>query len=212
MYDEKANYLTCVERVSYKHVSEFYGYLYNNQHLDHLSIGSEINKGDIIKEPVSFDQYNNKAEGLNLTTMYIACEYVKEDPIVISESAAKRFECPLIDKVEVRINDNDILLNLYGEGNQYKTFPDIGEKVKRSVLCALRRELKDEEALFSQSWERLKEVMMNDKQFIVDDGTVIDIDVFCNNPEKLRTSMYNTQINTYYNETIRFANEFVNAL
>ena len=212
LYDEKEKYLTCVERVSYKHVSEFYGYLYDNQNLDRLSIGADIKEGDIIKKPISFDQYNNKAEGLNLTTMYIACEYVKEDPIVISESAAKRFECPLIDKVEIRINDNDILLNLYGEGNQYKTFPDIGEKVKQSVLCALRRELKDEEALFSQSWERLKDIMMNDKQFIVDEGTVIDIDVFCNNPEKLRTSMYNTQINTYYNETIRFANEFVNAV
>ena len=31
-----------------------------------------------------------------------------EDPIVISESASKRFATPLIEKVEIKINDNDI--------------------------------------------------------------------------------------------------------
>lgn len=209
LFDKKNNYLDCIERVSYKHVSEFYGYLYNNSYLDSLDIDSPVLKGSVVKKPISFDEYDNKTDGINLTTMYIASEYVKEDPIVISESAAKRFECPLIDDVEIRINDNDILLNLYGERNQYKTFPDIGENIKRSVLCALRRELKDEEALFSQSWDRLKEIMMNDKKFIVDDGTVIDIDVYCNNPEKLETSMYNSQIKQYYDETIRFSKELV---
>ena len=212
LYDKENGYLDCIERVSYKHVSEFYGYLYDNAYLDNLTTGAIVHKDDVLQKPISFDQFNNKAEGLNLTTMYIACEHVKEDPIVISESAAKRFECPLIDKMEIRINDNDILLNLYGEGKQYKTFPDIGENIKQSILCALRRELKDEEALFSQSWDRLKELMMNDKPFICDNGTVIDIDVYCNNPEKLQTSMYNNQIKRYYDETIRFANDFVSAL
>lgn len=214
LYNEKEKYMTCIERVSYKHISEFYGYLYNNDYLDSRTINSTVDADDVIKKPISFDEYNNKTEGINLTTMYLACEYVKEDPIVISESAAKRFECPLIDKVEVRINDNDILLNLYGEeGNEYKTFPNIGEKVKNSILCALRRELKDEEALFTQSWERLKEVMINDKEFIVDDGgTVIDIDIYCNNPEKLQDSIYNSQIKYYYDETTRFTQEFVNVV
>ena len=139
LYDKDNGYLDCIERVSYKHVSEFYGYLYDNAYLDNLVTGSIVHKDDVLQKPISFDGFNNKAEGLNLTTMYIACEHVKEDPIVISESAAKRFECPLIDKLEIRINDNDILLNLYGEGKQYKTFPDIGESIKQSILCALRR-------------------------------------------------------------------------
>ena len=105
----------------------------------------------------------------------------------------------MIDKVEVKINDNDILLNLYGEGKVYKTFPDIGESIKNHILCAVRRELKDEEALFSQSWDRLKDTMMNDKKYIVD-GTIIDIDVFCNNPDKLTSVMYNSQIKYYYDQ------------
>ena len=213
------NELTCIERISYKHITEFYGYLYNNDYLDGLEPGSGIDKGTVIKKTISSDEYDNRAEGLNLTTMYIACEDVKEDPIVISESASKRFATPMIDKIEIRINDNDILLNLYGKETKlssndvelYKTFPDIGEEVKGSILCAVRRELKDEEALFSQSWNRLKEQSMSDKPYIAE-GTVIDIDVFCNNPDKLNTVMYNSQIKKYYEQTIVFAKKFVSVI
>lgn len=213
LYSQKDHTLDMVERVSYNHVSEFYGYLYDNEYLDSININSSVKEGTVLKKPISYDDYNNKAEGLNLVTIYAASEEVKEDPIVISQSAAQKFSCPLIDKVEIRINDNDILLNLYGQGpDEYKAFPDIGEKVQKTLICALRRELKDE-ALFSQSWERLKQLMMTDKPFIVDDGgTIIDIDVFCNNPEKLKKSMYNYQIYNYYEETIRFATEFVNTV
>ena len=52
--------------------------------------------------------------------------------------------------------------------------------------------------------------MMNDKEYIVE-GKVIDIDVYCNNPEKLENSLYNNQIKRYYDETIRFSKEFVAA-
>ena len=203
--------LSCIERISYKHITEFYGYIFDNEYLDDLAPGDGITKGDVIKRTVSYDEYNNRAEGLNMATLYIACEDVKEDPIVISESASKRFAAPMIDKVEVKINDNDILLNLYGEGKVYKTFPDIGEDIKNHILCAVRRELKDEEALFSQSWDRLKDTMMNDKKYIVD-GTIIDIDVFCNNPDKLTSVMYNSQIKYYYDQAKEFAAKFVSAI
>lgn len=212
LFAPERNELTCIERVEYKHITEFYGYLFNNEYIDSLSVNDLIHKDDIIKKTISYDKYNNRAEGINLATMYVACEDVKEDPIVVSESAAKRFVTPLIDKVEIKINDNDILLNLYGnETTQYKTFPDIGEEIKNSIFCAVRRELKEEEALFSQSWERLKNIMMNDKKYIVE-GTVIDIDVYCNNPEKLEGSMYNNQIKKYYDQTLIFAQNLVDAV
>lgn len=202
------NQLTYIERIGYKHITEFYGYLFDNTYLDTLVAGDKIEKGTVMHRTISYDEYNNRAEGLNMATMYIACEDVKEDPIVISESASKKFAAPLIDKVEIKINDNDILLNLYGKDQDYKSFPDIGEEVKDCILCAVRRELKDEEALFSQSWERLKDTMMNDKLYIAT-GRVIDIDIACNNPEKLTSVMYNTQIKKYYDEAMWSAKTFV---
>ena len=209
LYCADENLYTIIERTPYHHITEFFGYLFDNRYLDSLILHDNIEPGQVMKKTISYDDYNNRAEGLNLTTMYIACEDVKDDPIVISESAAKRFSCPLIDKIEVKVNDNDIFLNLYGiEPEEYKTFPDIGEKVKNNIFCAIRRELKEEESLFSQAWDKLKELMMADKKFLCDDGVVIDINVHCNNPEKVE-SMYNCQVKKYYQEYQRCAHEFV---
>lgn len=211
---DDGKYFSVIERVSYFHIAEFFGYLFNNDYLDSLKENDTVPINTVMKKPISYDEYNNRAEGLNLTTMYIACEDVKEDPIVVSESAAKKFACPLIDKMEIKINDNDILINLYGDDkkHEYKTFPDIFEDVKNNIFCAIRRELKDEEALYTQSWDKLKTILMNDRKFLCDDGKVIDINVYCNNIEKLDNSLYNSQIKKYYIETKRCAKEFVDKL
>ena len=34
------------------------------------------------------------------------------------------------EKIKVNINDNDIPLNLYGDFERYKSFPDLGEEIK----------------------------------------------------------------------------------
>lgn len=196
-----------IERVSYNHITESYGYLYNNKYLDSKSVGEEIKTGDTYKKSCSFnDLYDNRQDGVNLITTYMSCEYTKEDGILISKTAAKKLASPLIKKVQIVVNDNDIPLNIYGDVNNYKSFPDINEYSKDGVLCALRRE-KKEESLFTQSIDRLRQIFMSDETFSVH-GKVIDINVYCNNTEALEESYYNSQIKFYHDEHIRFIREF----
>lgn len=203
LLDAEKGVLHTEQRVDYRHITESYGYRMDNSYLDELFVGDCIPKGTPIKKSSSFDHANNKADGINLTTIYVSTALTTDDPIVISESAARKFAAPLFSPVKPVINDNDILLNLYGDNDNYKTFPDIGEEVKNGIVCAVRRERKDDEALYSQSWERLKDIMISDEKYIVK-GKVIDINVFCNNPEKLQTSIYNKQIAKYYNMNKEF--------
>lgn len=196
-----------VERISYNHITESYGYLYNNRYLDRKNVGDEIHKGDVYKKSTSFDdEFNNRQDGVNLITTYMSCEYTKEDGIIISESARQKLAAPLIKKVQITINDNDIPLNIYGDMNNYKSFPDINEEVQNGILCALRRE-KKEESLFTQSIERLRYILMSDESFSAH-GKVIDVNIYCNNIEALSESYYNSQIKYYYDEHIRFVREF----
>lgn len=200
--------LDVIERRSYKHKSETYGYLKNNNYLDSLRIGSKIMKGTTIEKSLSFDENNNRAEGVNLMTMYLASEKTKDDSIILSQEAADKLVSPLIKKVTIIVNDNDILLNLYGNNEEYKTFPDIGEYVENKILCGVRREQKDE-SLFTQSYQKLKTIMMSDEKYPVE-GKVVDIDIYCNNPEKIDQNFYNTQLNKYYQDKMRFGRELVN--
>lgn len=197
-----------IERICYNHITENYGYMYNNAYLDSLEVGSIINSGDTYKKSTDFDHLDNRQEGVNLITTYIACETTKEDGIIISESAAKKMSSPLLQNVRVGINTNDIPLNLYGdEINMYKVMPDIGEECN-GTLIALRRE-KKEQILFAQSYHNLRKAMIGDEKFI-GEGTIIDINIFCNNQEIINDSVYYKQLDHYNRENRRFYTEIMN--
>lgn len=199
-----------IERVSYKHITESYGFLYNNKDIDKMKVGDTIPQGKVVHKSLAFDEHNNRQDGTNLITTYMSCEYTKEDGIIISESASKRLTSPLMRKVTIIINDNDIPLNIYGDANKYKSFPDIGEYINDGLLCALRRE-KKEEMLFSQSYSRLSQTMISDEKYILQ-GKVIDVNIFCNNPEALTKSHYFDQLRFYKNEQAKFLTQFIDVV
>lgn len=208
VYDMDKDMLDVIDRVSYKHITEVFGYTYNNDYIDRLSEGDIIPEGAVYKKSTSFDDQNNRMDGVNLLVGYLSCDETKEDGIEISESAADKFKSPLFKVAPIVINDNDILLNLYGEGDVYKAFPDIGEEIKDGFLCSIRRE-KKEESLFTQSVNRLKTPLVSDDSVVIKNGKVIDINVYCNNPDNLASSFYNSQVYKYYQENIRFCKELV---
>lgn len=196
-----SNLLYVFERKEYKHITENYGYLFNNDLFDSLEIGGVIPTGTVIQKSMSFDEYDNRMDGSNLLTMYSATEDTMEDAIVISESASKKLASPLVKKVSIIINDNDIPLNLYGDSTVYKVFPDIGEESKNSILLGLRRE-KSEECLYAQSYSRLRELSISDERYTVS-GRVADVNIYCNAPNRLSEYAYNAQLKKYYDNHMR---------
>lgn len=211
--------LDMVEKIDYEFITETYGFLYNNKVLDNLepvknpddiTYKNVIYEDQIYKKSIAFDEYNNRQDGVNLLTAYISTAKNTEDSVIISESAAKKLASPLIKPVTVIINENDILLNIYGDEYEYKSFPDIGEEIQNNLLTVVRRE-KKEESLFTHSYNRLTDFLMSDDKFIVS-GKVIDVDVFCNNPETINESAYNTQIKKYNDNKMRYMNEVVLAV
>ena len=207
---EETKTIHVFERKEYKHITENYGYLFNNEKLDSMIPGTIVQKGDVIQKSMAFDEFNNRMDGRNLLTLYSACEETMEDAIIISESASKKLASPLVKKVNIIINDNDIPLNLYGTISDYKIFPDIGEESKNSILCGMRRE-KKEESLFSQSYARLRELSISDERYTVS-GRVVDVDIYCNAPERLSEFVYNTQLKKYYDDKQRMSKEVVDAV
>lgn len=199
--------LSMIERVEYAHTTEAFGYLFNTAGIDSYPEGTVIPEGEILEQSAAYDEFGGHCDGINLLSAYMAIDDTMEDSIVISESAAKKLASPTVKTVSIIINDNDMLLDLYGDGVTYKTFPDIGEHVQDGIICAIRRE-KKEESLFTQTRSRLKEIMMSDDKVTMD-GTLIDINVYCNNPDALQQSYYNSQIRDYYNDNIRFCREVV---
>ena len=207
--DNKRKYLDVVERISYHYITESYGYLYNNEYMDSLAPGDVIRNGQVVQKSLAFDQYDNRQDGVNLNIAYLALDDTLEDAIVLSDVAAGRLTSPLVKPVEVMINDNDIPLNIYGNDQVYKIIPDIGEEIKDANLIALRKE-KKEESYYTQSVNRLRNMMISDDKKQVK-GRVIDINIYCNNPEIL-DGYYYSQLKMYYMELQRQSAEIVRIL
>ncbi|MGL5328051.1 MAG: hypothetical protein ACRDD7_02200, partial [Peptostreptococcaceae bacterium] len=204
--DRETGEYDVIERISYNHITETYGYLYDNKYVDSLNVGSTIPKGNTVTKSTSFDENDNRMDGVNLETPYMSCELTKEDGIILSETGAYKLRSPLLKKVQVVVNDNDIPLNIFGNADFYKSFPNVGEEVTNGILFASRRE-KKEESLFTQAISRLQQTMMSDTTYPVH-GKVIDIDIYCNNPEALEDSYYNSQLKFYYDKHIEFIRDF----
>ena len=61
--DEDNKTLSVCERISYKHITENYGYLYDNDILDRMQVGQFVPKGSVIQKSMAFDEYNNRMDG-----------------------------------------------------------------------------------------------------------------------------------------------------
>lgn len=212
LYDKKKDQIRVQERKPYKYIQQTYGYMYDNHVLDSLDIGYVVPEGQILRTSQSVDEYMNREDGVNLNAVCMACEITKEDGMKISESARKKLGTRLFRKVTILFNNNDIFLNTMGDRDHYKSFPMIGEKVKDGVLCAVRRE-QSNTALYTQSVDQLMRVMMSDDLYTtVENGTVIDIDIKCNNPDILRDKHTSVEVLYYYNNWVRFMREFCAAV
>lgn len=203
--------LDLIERTDYVHTTESYGFPLDTKFLDTLKLGSEIDEGTIIKCPDNVDEFGNVMDGANLMTAYMSSLITQEDGYLLTETAASKLGTILYHPIYIQLNDNDIMLNLYGNDVVYKVMPNIGEDIKNGILLAIRRQ-NNADALFSQTWDRLKTIMHPvDKEYTLS-GTLIDIDIFSNNFDQLENganSQYHTQIRGYLENKYRYCHDIL---
>lgn len=210
VYVPDQNKLTVLERVTYHHRTEEYGYNNDVVYLDSKQLDDKLKKGDVWIKSTSTDEFNNRMDGVNLLTTYLATNLTTEDAIIISKSGAKKMASNLISTETIMVNENDIMLNIYGNDSIYKVIPDLLEPVHNNIVAAIRRENKSE-ALYAQSYDRLREITMSDEK-IIGGGRIVDINVYSNNPQLMSESIYNSQLNIYYQDSLRFMQELVQAI
>lgn len=208
LYDEENDFYDLIIKKHSEALTENFGYVYDNSNLDELKVGDSIQEGDILYKTSSYDKYNNYGYGRNARTAYLLDGGVIEDAYVISESFAKTMVSRKVDSVKVSINDNDFLLNLYGDSeDNYKGFPDIGEEVNKRIICTKRR-IQNSQILYDMKKSNMRNISpLNDKIFYTK-GIVTDIEIYSNKEvEEIPETEYNTQIIYYLKNQTRYFQE-----
>ena len=194
--DENDNY-DIIERKEGERLTEHYCYTNDNSVIDSKKDGDILQEGEVLYHSTSFDEDMNFRYGINARAVYLIENNTIEDAIVISESLAKRLDSFYIEEIDISINTNDILCNLYGDTDTYKSFPDIGEYTKGEILTT-RRRINYDTALFDLKSEHLRRVISNLDSIFYADGKVVDIEIFNNQDiNDLKINAFNTQIVKY---------------
>lgn len=197
----------------YEKLTENHGYSYNTDVIDSLEVGDVIPEGKILSKSSNFDEYNNYMYGVNALCALVIDENTIEDSIECSESFAKKGAALEVDNFSISLNDNDILLNLFGDNEEYKTFPDIGESAWKQIICCKRR-LNKSTMMYDLKYDRLREIDFGNDTLKICNGKVVDIDIYCNKPleELPEDKVYYNQIRKYYEESLRYNGEIIAAL
>lgn len=182
----------------YEKLAEDHGYFKPHTETDFKNVGSIIEKGSVISKANSHDEYLNYKYGVNANVAYISKKDNIEDGIIISESFAKRVSYASVKTIDVTLGFNDVLLNIYGNDNIYRSFPDIFTEIKGGVFCA-KRAIDNMNAGCNSTIDSLRMIDTNDELYH-GDGKVIDVEIFINsNAELIKDNGHRQQIITYYN-------------
>lgn len=209
LYDEENDRYDIIHKKVVEDLTEKFGYAYNNENLDKLDIGDNISKGDVLYKTNSYDEDNNYGFGVNTTFMYLLDNDTIEDAVKCSESFAKSMLSKEVETITVSLNDNDILCNIYGDNDNYKCFPDIGEKTKDKVVCCKRRIFNDQ-ILYDLKKSNLRKIDYGNDELKFCSGRVVDIKVYCNkNIDELPDTPFYHQIKYYLSNELRYYNEIL---
>lgn len=108
-----------------------------------LAVGQEIQKDTVIthSKNVHYDVADDPlySTTLNFKTAMLSVLQTIEDGVVMSESAAKRSNTNKMKVVSGSFGERKVMLNLYGDDENYRGFPDVGQKVRPDgILMAFR--------------------------------------------------------------------------
>jgi len=165
LYNRLEDKYDIIEKPIVEDLTEKFGFVYNTDVMDSLKVGDSVTDCVIYKS-TSYDDDMNYCAGVNALVMYVTDPSTIEDAINIRKGWADSIITTEVDSAIVTVNKNDIFVNLYGNENSHKAFPNIGEQVKNSTICALRR-VNYNHALYDMQSQNMQKLYTTDKSLSV---------------------------------------------
>ena len=206
LYCPETDTWDCIEKQIAENLTEKFGFPYNTDYMDSLHEGDRFTD-KVLYRSTSYDGQMNYRIGKNARVMYVTDNATIEDAIKIRAGWAKGVQSVEVDEVRVGINSNDFLKNLYGDEETYKSFPDIGQHVQDTVVCAVGR-VNLNHALYDFQESHLRTVSYTDTIYHAPKGSVIyDIDIYYNGEEEFPNNDFYHQLRKYYDMECEYADK-----
>lgn len=194
-----------IERKEVENLTENFGFNYKNDYLDNAEVGEIIPPNTVLNSSTSYDEFGNVSIGVNGRILFGTHPGVQDDAIIVSKSFAEKMVSNQVISKTIPVHENTILLNLYGKDGKYQGLPNIGDVVSNGIIAATRN-VKESRMFSDLRDSSLHIINTQTDQVFYGDGEIIDINVYCNNPN-IKTNKANIQIIEYYNDARWFYTE-----
>lgn len=185
-------------------VHQYYGFKYTYKPaLEKLVPGAHIAKGTIIADSPTITEEGDYRYGLEAQMALMSMPPVIEDGVIASDAFLKRMTTMGFGSRTASWGKNRYPLNLYGDANNYKPFPDIGDRVREDGLLFAMRSYDELLAVNHMTSESLRTVDHFDKTIYAQPGAKI-VDVIIHKGNQLKTRMpsgMEDQCMMYYRKT-----------
>lgn len=170
-----------------------------------------VPKDTVIARPPNVSSTGDYMPGLRAYVAALSMPCVIEDGIRVSDEFCYRTRSKGYGKRTLVLNKDTIPLNLFGDMENYKIVPDIGECVGNNGLLFATRRLLPKHAPALMSRKALRTVDFNDKtMYAMPNAKIIDIVVYKGSKDKssLPTGM-DEQCQYYYKRASEYHNRIV---
>lgn len=205
VYDKKNKRYDVIERSVCGDLTENFGFDYNNDAIDSFKEGDTIPDNEILYNSTSYDKDMNYGYGKNVNVAYMLDPWSSEDAAIAAKSLCDKFTSIETETMRLYVNNNEFLLNLYGDKHNYKPLPDIGD-VTSDIIAVTRQQI-NTQLLYDLKDNALKDIHDGDTVYYIDKNVeVIDYTIYNNNDELPDTPFY-TQIRKYLDSQTKFYQE-----
>jgi hypothetical protein len=121
------------------HVNFGFKYIIDEKYIRSLMKGNVIKAGTILAKPPTLGENFEYKFGRNLDAALVSLPEVSEDGFLVCDEVLDYFRFDFYEKVSISYGLNEFPLNVYGDKQNYKAHPNIGETIKDDgTIMALR--------------------------------------------------------------------------
>lgn len=154
--------IDCITMRQYFSNHQYFGFPYKNTDAARIIRGgfngTEFAAGTILQDSPSKRPDGNYCYGINLNVLFASFPEVAEDGVLLSDEVVPWLKIRKYEKRTVPYGSTHFPLNLYGDENNYKPFPDIGEYVRPDGLLMALRSYSNEYSPVEMSARACREV------------------------------------------------------
>ena len=125
----------------YFKLHQYFGFEYNwdLELLNRVATNTVLPAGTILADSPTVTKNKGYKFGVNANMALISLPEVTEDGVIISESFSKRLAYKTYETRTIEFGEDSFPLNIYGDKDNYKSFPEIGDTIcDDGVLMVLR--------------------------------------------------------------------------